>query len=268
MTRLTPVVLLFGIAVAGCSSDAPSTAGVSIRDSSGIRIILNAAPLWSSNAPNWTLDSIPGITIEGGPRTAEYFLDRVRAVQRTEEGLIVVANSGGRQVLMFDSLGNFIEGIGGPGDGPGEFSSMFGLYQCAGDTLIVYEGVRLSMLDSRGAFVRTELIAGRLAGGRGNLEGIANDCSAVLLVEARERPPRPGEGVHQLATTLYWSALDGSARVGSRRSNERALTERRLLLSDAHEHSTPRPSRGARGVRLTTQKGRSPGPSMLSSTTS
>ena len=59
-------------------------------------------------------------------------------------GQIVVANAGSSQLLWYDEHGEFLAAIGRKGDGPGEFTNMYGLYRCAGDTLVVNEFRRVS----------------------------------------------------------------------------------------------------------------------------
>ena len=203
------------LAVAGlvsCSSDVTPTPATTVRDSAGVRIVENGTPRWSTSTVAWTLDSFPTSEIEGDPGNGEYFLHAVRAVHVMGDGRIMVANHGTRQLFAFDASGGFKEAIGQEGEGPGEFSALFDMFRCIGDTLLVYEGVRVSILDAQGRFVRTELVSGRLGDGHGNMEAVSSDCKVILLANDEYRPPSPGQGVHQLPHVLHWSALDGSAR--------------------------------------------------------
>ncbi len=196
----------------GCSSDAPPANGVSIRDSAGIQIVESASAAWSTGVPGWELDSIPTVEINGDPEHQEYFLFFVVGAQLLENGYIVVADRGNEQLVVFDSLGGFVETVGRPGEGPGEFSSVLDIFRCVGDTLMVREALRMSVLDSRPRFVRTELIAGRLVESRGVMEGVWPDCSAILINDTPYELPTPGQGIHQQTMVLQWSALDGSRR--------------------------------------------------------
>jgi hypothetical protein len=166
--------------------------------------------LWSSGVRRWTVDSVPAVEIVGDAPDGSYYLFGAFYVQQLDNGSIVVGNRGTSELLMFDSTGHFDRSVGGPGEGPGEFYGVYGLHRCAGESLVVDEGRRVSFSDARGGFVRTDRVLGQLTDSPGRIEGVSTDCSALLLFSQQYRAPSPGEGVYRLTQTLSWASLDGS----------------------------------------------------------
>lgn len=76
---------------------------------------------------------------------------------RLSDGRIVVANTGSGELRFFDSTGAFLQGVGGRGGGPGEFTNLVRVHAFGSDSLAAYfaSGARMAVLDPRGTFVRT-----------------------------------------------------------------------------------------------------------------
>lgn len=203
--------LLASITVAcGRSEDAPRAPVV--IDSSGIEVVYTPSTGREQVSVNrWNLESRPELIIHGGQPDDNYYLTSIAGVQILSDGAIVVANAGSDELLWFDVEGHFRRRTGGSGHGPGEFSGIYDLFRCAGDTLVVFEGNRLTILDPNGAFVRNVRTNGPLYL-QGTTSGISRDCGAALVVSGVYRGPGPGEGIHQLPHTLYWASLDSSKR--------------------------------------------------------
>ena len=142
--------------LAGACSSADLARGTSIaRDSAGVRIIENSAPV-SSTAP-FTIDTAPLIDLggaAGGP--SQEFSGFVFPV-RLSDGRLIIANGGSQELRTFDSTGRPLKPIGRGGDGPGEFRSLGWLRAGAGDTLRTYDwNTRLvSVFSPDGAFRRS-----------------------------------------------------------------------------------------------------------------
>ncbi|HEX7050891.1 MAG TPA: 6-bladed beta-propeller [Longimicrobiales bacterium] len=216
--RVIPAVALPCVALAACSPDAApaggaaAPGGVNVRDSAGIRIVENAGPLWTEETA-WTLAHAPAIEIEpGGTDSTQYYLYGAIAVERLGDGRLVVANRGMLQLLVFDSLGTFLRSVGRRGGGPGEFTGMYGLYRCAGDALVVDESTRLSFFDAQLHFVRAERLDRHPGDGYQSVEGIAPDCSALLVLDRELVTPPFEPGAFDQGHTLYWSGLGTGAR--------------------------------------------------------
>ena len=167
-------------------------------------------PEWSAGVSGWTVDPLPELEIRGDFAEPDHYLFRVGHVVRMADRRIVVGNGGTSQIFLFDSLGSFVGAEGGPGDGPGEFQRLEGLFRCQNDDLVVRERPRLSVLDPDAKFLRTVRTVGTLAE-TPRFEAISSDCSAALFIGNVPRPPFT-PGVTERSRTLYWSPLEGGSR--------------------------------------------------------
>jgi hypothetical protein len=129
------------------------TAAQGTRDSAGIRIIDNDRPVWSAqDGPRLSLS--PVLVIGDRPEP-DYTLSRVAGAVRLSDGRIVVADGGSLQLRFFDSLGTFIDVVGGRGGGPGEFTRLDALATLAGDTISALSVPRaVTFFDPQGEFLR------------------------------------------------------------------------------------------------------------------
>jgi len=119
MMRVPAIPMLAILMCASCGADhRRSETGVA-RDSAGVRILE-----FSSPEAKWRLADGPSLMIGEVEGDAAYELFNVRTAVRTEDGRIVVANSGTLEIRVFDESGRFLQSIGGPGEGPGEFRSL------------------------------------------------------------------------------------------------------------------------------------------------
>ena len=143
-------------AVIACSGDAPDT-GVVVRDSSGITIVENTAPVWPEGH-GWRVAQESSLTIGVLEGPEEYQLFRVRSAIRLDDGRIVVANGGSSELRFYDASGTLLTSVGGEGEGPGEFGRFMGaIWRAEGDSLVIYDytnGMRLSVFDRNGTFGR------------------------------------------------------------------------------------------------------------------
>lgn len=103
---------------------------------------------------------VPTITVGPSPNAAYPDPGFGRIVRHRRGLLTPVLWHMGRQraaLLLWDSTGSYVETIGGPGDGPGEFgtSSIPAAYNGPRDRLYVNEHRRWTVLDSSLQFVRT-----------------------------------------------------------------------------------------------------------------
>ncbi|MDE2773642.1 MAG: hypothetical protein OXI46_08030 [Gemmatimonadota bacterium] len=194
-----------------------------VTDSSGIKIASSSLPAWSGGNFVWSLDTIPAVEIAGNPDVADQTLFDVWDLELLSDGRVVILNGGSSQLLVFDSTGAFLDTWGRARQGPDEFDGPSRLDRCAGDTLIVTDRVRMSVLDSDGAFARSVRLSGVTASRAFDIEGVARACSSALVALRHVRPPSgPGERTFRYPTEVYWARFDDGSRtsVGSFRGNE------------------------------------------------
>jgi hypothetical protein len=211
-------LLIGGAAVltlVGCAvSDRPA-AGPPSRDSAGIAVIVNTAPLWSPGH-GWAVgeSALVDITSVGAPGTA----------LRLTDGRIVVATGQPIGLHYFATDGHELYTAGGQADGLGALRSLYHLDLGRGDTLVAFDFVqgRGVFFDPNGAFAGAIAITRELtpAGSNGFLpKGLAPD--GRYLLQRDEAPfPFPGEAgtLRTDSTRLFWltragSLADSSARL-------------------------------------------------------
>ena len=139
--------------VGACESVASSADGVTERDSSGVSIIANHAQAWS-NASRWHISTEPTITTD---HNSSQPLFDVRGAVRLATGMILVANSSGNQLQLYDDSGRYVRSIGGIGSGPGEFTGLSRIWRYRGDSVLAFDihQFRLSVFSVDGVFGRT-----------------------------------------------------------------------------------------------------------------
>ena len=152
---LLAVLLPATSTMAGCGRETDHV-GPTVRDSAGIAIVENSAPLWAEGE-GWKLSELPVLDIgvmEGEPENQ--FFQMAGAVL-LRDGRLAVANSSSGEIRFFDESGRFLRATGGKGSGPGEFEGIFFLQRTLGDSLIAYDWQtrRVSVLSSDGDFARS-----------------------------------------------------------------------------------------------------------------
>jgi hypothetical protein len=112
------------------------------------------------DAPPWRLRQIYDTSASGSG--VELF--RVVGARFLEDGTLVVANSGTRELLFLDDAGGLERRFGRAGSGPGEFSVMTALDVDDSRGLMVYDPreIRLTRVTSTGDFIGTEHRARRI----------------------------------------------------------------------------------------------------------
>lgn len=122
------------------------------RDSAGVRLVDNAAPLWTPRTA-WTLSAAPILTIgpDGG---SAYQFSRIAAAMKLGDGRIVIADRAALQLQFFDASGRHMRTVGGKGEGAGEFSDIGMVTRLPGDSLAVESVRHTSIFAPDGSFVR------------------------------------------------------------------------------------------------------------------
>jgi hypothetical protein len=171
--------------LAACGGEGAGPSGAVIRDSAGIHIVENTAPLWAEGE-GWKLSEKPVLSIgelEGDP---SYQLFQVYDARRLSDGRIVVANAGSSELRFYDGKGRFKGVVGRKGGGPGEFKGLADVWALADDSLLAYDfrNDRISFFDPSGEFVRSFQLQS-LTGGKSSPSLVAPFADGSLLISAR-----------------------------------------------------------------------------------
>lgn len=158
----------------GCGGGEPATgaAGVSVRDSTGVRIVENRAPGWGETG-GWRLDTVPRLTLgstglagsgaagSDGTGSDEVFFQEIVGVRLLGGGRLAVLDAGDATLRIFGADGVERERWGRFGEGPEEFQGPGALMALPEDTLVVWDAPSTSLVrivPGRGFVARTPLI--------------------------------------------------------------------------------------------------------------
>ncbi len=149
-------ILALTLCSVGCedtSEDADSGPEVVVRDSAGVSIVENAAPVPDSRLP-WEFGTQPSLSIGAVDSGEADQLFQVTDATRLADGRIVIANSGSNELRVFNGDGSHAATGGGRGEGPGEFVSYSpsAVATWPGDSIAAVNpwGTRLSLFDADG----------------------------------------------------------------------------------------------------------------------
>lgn len=183
----------------GCGRDSDAAGDqVAVRDSAGIRIIETRMP---SGAPPATaaLQIEPLISIGGVGGPEPYQLYQVADAMRLEDGRIVLANGGTRDVRFYDADGRHLRTIGGAGEGPEEYQYPIRIYVDASDRLVVQDRLDRVYYDLEGEYLdRKALDLGewfelfRPTGYAERAYWLPDDRLVATVFRPEREPPRPG----------------------------------------------------------------------------
>ena len=158
---VVPVIAAALIAQTACSDSSEVLEGTAVRDSAGIRIVDNAAPMSSA----WSVDPNPSTEIGGDEADSTQLLFAVAGAVGLTDGRIVVAHGPAPMVRWFDASGAYVTGTGRPGGGPGEFGGgesarISMLWPMAGDSVATWEHAprRMQVFSPGGRFVRAVVL--------------------------------------------------------------------------------------------------------------
>ncbi len=140
----------------------------------------------------WRLSARPLLTVGGANGSGPTEFATIVGVLRLDDGRLVVADAGSRELRYFDRAGRFVEKRAGPGRGPGEVQGLEGLY-LQSDTLYAldsYGGAHLYSID--GAYLRTlPYRMGPASTFSGNPSGVVANSGLVGLGRLRNWQRRP-----------------------------------------------------------------------------
>lgn len=174
--------------VLGCAPAGDSSQTAVVRDSAGVLVAENPS---DPAGREWTLPSPPVLEIgrgEGQGPGSDLFGAVAHAI-RLSRGHIAVADRQAQEVRVFDDAGSHVLTFGRPGEGPGEFTTLWSIAELAGDTIAAIDPLagRVSLFSSTGVFGRSFPIP-RLPGASApDMVGWLAD--GTLLIESLTRSP-------------------------------------------------------------------------------
>ena len=139
-----------------------------------------AAPLAAQTRPQtspqrvYTLGA-PIVSVGRDDNVEGHDLFRVSSAKWSTDGTLLVANSGGFDVRVFDSTGKLKTSFGREGEGPGEFRALGWMWLGRGDTVITFDGAlrRVTFWSHAGKRLKEENVSkeyteiiGRMADGK------------------------------------------------------------------------------------------------------
>ena len=149
----------------------------------------------------WRLADAPIVVIGSAAGDSAYLFERVRTAHFASADRIVVVDAGLQVLRVFDSTGRFLNQIGGPGEGPGEFRGLRDAWMVSPDTIGVWDSraLRLSYFTVDGDLTRTATIrpTADLPASPDFLVGSLSDGSVIIgavgadhVADRRGRPDR------------------------------------------------------------------------------
>jgi len=137
--RPLKVVFFIPIAFVGCApADSGGGPSHTVQDSAGIEIVTNHFPAWSGREV-WRVSSRPTLKIGELDGPLEFTFGNIRAVGWLPDGRVFVGDEQAHSISFFSADGDFLETVGGEGEGPGELQWFLTVSRYRGDSLFVYD---------------------------------------------------------------------------------------------------------------------------------
>jgi hypothetical protein len=160
---LTGSVVLTGSAVFALFTSGLHAQGIAVRDSARIRIFSNVRSSWKGISELFHVDTVSTVVLGGRAGPGSQKIGRVSGAARLIDGGVVVADGEQNQLAFFDSSGHLKFHIGGRGDRPGEFASLWNLlhWGSSRDTIAAWDGTadRLTAFDGKGRVLQWDRIS-------------------------------------------------------------------------------------------------------------
>jgi hypothetical protein len=193
--RATIVAALL-LVVGGCGvgESGEGIQDISVRDSTGVRIIESRASSVGRTS-GWRVEDVPLLEIGEVEGDAPYLFANIGSIVRLSDGRIVVRETRSGEVRYFTSEGRHLLSALGRGDGPEELRSGSGtLMALEGDTLIVSDRLDRVVLDENGRFVRRLTLGVETLGeliGYGSGDGGTWTADGSFIAHLSEPIPAP-----------------------------------------------------------------------------
>lgn len=142
--------------ISACGDDGVATSSETVlrTDSAGVEVITNLVETYALR-----VDSVGGepVLVIRPDEQGEVVFHRIAGVVPLEGGGVAVGSHEPRTVYVFDREGDLQLSLGRPGDGPGEFRSILGVFVIPPDSLAVFDSWlgRITVFSGDGALART-----------------------------------------------------------------------------------------------------------------
>lgn len=191
----------FMLILAACGSADGASGGITVRDSAGIEIIEHELAALDAVC---RVDSVPSVRIGVAEGPEEYMFYRLFGATQLSDERIVIVNQGSQEIRYYAPDGTFLRRAGRAGEGPGEFSDAFYIWQTQGDTVYVgdYRPWQFEVFSPEGEWVR----GARPEPPFLNLPGFLNvlaDGRSVLAKDELPRYDEPGFVPESLTVVVY-----------------------------------------------------------------
>lgn len=150
---VTPAILL-PLSLVGCSKGGARWTGT-MEDSAGVASVRNTeAAIWRPGE-EWTLEEELRIGVVEGDDEYQFGAIVSRGIAVDSHGRIFVLDAQAQKIRVFSGRGEYLQTIGGPGGGPGEFARASVALMGPGDTLFVPDlrNRRMNRFSPDGSFV-------------------------------------------------------------------------------------------------------------------
>ncbi|MEO7359063.1 MAG: hypothetical protein ABI120_01950, partial [Gemmatimonadaceae bacterium] len=140
------------VTTVGCVAGARELSAQIVRDSAGIRIVMNAKPAWTP-AQQLQLSAKPTLVV-GTQDSDTQRLKSIRGAFYLSDGRIVVGERLSAEVRVYDASGKYQTTFGRKGEAPGEFLEFGKTVRLAGDTIaVLHDDASISRFTSSGKFI-------------------------------------------------------------------------------------------------------------------
>lgn len=184
------------------------------RDSAGVRIVENRAPIWTDNT-RWKLDSLPLTSVGGDESDVQQQFKSISTALRMSNGNVVIASD--NELSLFAPDGRFLRTLAGKGSGPGEFRTLQDVWRLDGDSILATQslnggGMKNVLIGPDGALVRDE---------QPNIDkyralGSWSECMSLVLPD-RSRVTCQNDSTIPLSATNRGNTIDarGNSSIGA-----------------------------------------------------
>lgn len=224
--------LLLVLSLPSCGGAPPSADGVTVRDSAGVTLVRNGpVPGWTAEEAWWVEEAArSSSTAAHGDADAQ--LGYVTDAALAPDGRVYALDGQARAVRIFNADGAFLGTLGGPGEGPGEFSDrVTSLEVMEGE-----DGPEVWVLDGRRSTLHRFTPEGTLVSSTSLATG--DEASSAWLHRGRDGRPyvrlleyrQDEDGIWTSRDRVQALAWRGSAADGERAADGSGLTLGDTLL--------------------------------------